>query len=450
VTASRSSLRRRLTLLFAGAATLLVITAALAVDELIRRAFWASLDGAILEEAETLASILDLGRESDVAALVARIGAERAPGPGKFVLVSAVDGRVVASAGRVPSVTELAPSEASGSARTIWSGGSPYRVASSSSTGGAICTIGVHVQGGIAGLRRARWQMAAIALLLVGGVSTLGWAITARATAELDRLARELETVEAGALDRRLSPRSTVEVDRLVTVLNRLLERLESAMASLRRFTADAAHELRTPLAALRAHLELAIGAVGAKPPASLVDALEQSERLGRLAEDLLTLSSVEAGKSERAGDLVRLDDLVREVGERLEPIVTDQGRKIGEEIEPGVEVRGAASLLRRLLLNLLDNALRHTPPSAAIRISLRARDGRAVLEMRDEGPGIEPAEAALVFERFHRGKDSIGGSGLGLAICREIVRRHRGEISLDSAPGRGTTVRVELPLASR
>lgn len=446
----RSSLRRRLTVAFAGAAAVLVVLAAAALDGLIRHAFWASLDGALYEEVETLASILDLGQQHDVAALVARIAAERAPGPGKFVLVRGADRRVVASAGRVPSAATSKQGTGAGGARTIWSGGSPYRVASSSSAGGLACTVGVRVEGGVAALRRARWEIAAIAILLTGGVSFLGWAVTARATAELGRLSRELETVEAGALDRRLTPRRTVEVDRLVAVLNRLLERLASAMASLRRFTADAAHELRTPLAALRAQLELAIGEIGANPPAALVDALEQSERLGHLAEDLLTLSSVESGRGGGAEELVCLGDVVREVREELEPVVNEQGRRITEDIAPGVFVCGAPSLLRRLLVNLLDNALRHTPPASSVHLVLGAHLGRALLEVRDEGGGMGPEEAALAFERFHRGRESLGGSGLGLPICREIVRRHRGEIVLQSTPGRGTVVRVELPLASR
>jgi signal transduction histidine kinase len=450
VRVSRSSLRRRLTAAFAGAAAVLVILAAVALYGLTRRAFWASLDGALYEEVETLASVLDVGREHDVVALVRRIAAEQAPGPGKFVLVATADGRVVASAGRVPGVAGSTGRTGAGEAHTVWSDGSAYRVASSSSAGGLVCTVGVRVQGGVAALRRARWEIAGIAILLIGGVSFLGWAVTARATGELDRLTRELETVEAGALDRRLTPRSTVEVDRLVAVLNRLLERLASAMASLRRFTADAAHELRTPLAALRAHLELAIGALGANPPVALVDALEQSERLGRLAEDLLTLSSVEAGKGGGAEETVCLGDVVHELRQELEPIVSEQGRRIVEEIEPNVLVSGVPSLLRRLLINLLDNALRHTPPSATVRIVLAARGGRALLEVVDEGAGMKPQEAAVVFERFHRGRGSPGGSGLGLPICREIARRHGGEIFLRSIPGRGTTVRIELPLASR
>jgi signal transduction histidine kinase len=444
-----SSLRGRLTVVFAAVAALLVAASGVGTAVLIEHAFWGPLDGALLEEAETLASVLDVGPGEDLPKLVARIGAEKAPGPGKFILVRGADGVVLASAGRVPaSMTGSLSADPANRAETAWSDAAPYRVAFARSAGGAVCTIGLPVRGAVGLLRRARWMIGAAACVLVATFSALAWAITSRATAELDRVAAELETVEAGSLDKRLSPRETTEVGRLVAVLNRLLERLERAMESLRRFTADASHELRTPIAALRAHLELALGQTGSPAPASLVDALEQGERLGRLAEDLLTLSSVESASFERDEEIVSVDRLLREMLAELEPMIGEQGRTLVEALEADVHVRGVPSLLRRLFLNLVDNALRHTPPSASLHVSLRTEDGRAVLEVRDEGPGLDREEAAAVFQRFRRGKSGANGSGLGLAICREITRRHRGEVRLDSELGRGTTARVELPLA--
>ena len=443
-----SSLSGRLTAVFAAAAALLVAAASIGMEALIERAFWAALDGQLFEEAETLASIVEVGRGADLSDLVARIGAEKAPGPGKFVLVRSADGQALASTGPTPprkvatSATELGEP-----AQTVWNDADPYRVASVRSASGVVCTIGVPVRREIGWLRKARVTIAAAAVLLVASFSTLAWAVTRRATAELDRLAAELEKVEAGSLHRRLSPRGTSEVGRLVEVLNRLLERLDASMESLRRFTADASHELRTPLAALRAHLEVLLGQAGPAPPPSLVDAVEQSERLGSLAEDLLTLSSVESASLEVDEETVSLDELVRETTAELEPMISDQGRRLVEALEPGIRVRGVPSLLRRLLLNLVDNALRHTR-SSAVWIALRAEGGRALLEVRDDGRGLAPDEAELLFQRFRRGKGSRSGSGLGLAICREIARRHRGDIHLESSPGRGTTAHVELPLA--
>ena len=110
--------------------------------------------------------------------------------------------------------------------------------------------------------------------------------------------------------------------------------------------------------------------------------------------------------------------------------------------------VVGAADLLKRLMVNLVDNALRYSPPEASIELVVERANGRVCIRTHDDGPGIPPAEQARVFERFYRGRQSRGGSGLGLALCREIALRHRGEIELASAPGAGTTVLVTLPLA--
>ena len=297
-------------------------------------------------------------------------------------------------------------------------------------------------------LRRVQLAIGASAALLLGTLAFLAWAITTRATAEIHQLAAELETLEAASLDRRLAPGRTSEVDRLVAVLNRLLSRLETAVGHLRRFTADAAHELRTPIAALRAHLEVAL-ARGGSPDGyrnGLLDALEQAERLGRVAADLLTLSAVEAGAG--GTDVVRLDAVAREVADFLEPVAQEQGRRFACVSERPVAVCGAPDLLKRLVLNLVDNAFRHTPPSAAVRLAVHSDDGTATIEVNDDGPGIPATDLPQVFERFRRGRGATTGTGLGLALCQEIATRHHGRIALESAPGVGTRVIVTLPLA--
>jgi signal transduction histidine kinase len=230
-------------------------------------------------------------------------------------------------------------------------------------------------------------------------------------------------------------------------VLNRLLGRLEGAVTHLKRFTADAAHELRTPVAALRARLEVAI-----RGPASvdayrdgLVDALEQAERLGRLAEDLLTLSTVEAGAARHEED-VRLDLIAREVVDALGPVAQEQGRTLDCIALDPVSVRGAPQLLKRVVLNLVDNAFRHTPADAPVLVGVSRHNGVAEIVVQDQGPGMSPDELANAFQRFARGRASTGGSGLGLALCREIVAAHGGRIDLASEPGRGTRVTVRLP----
>jgi signal transduction histidine kinase len=140
------------------------------------------------------------------------------------------------------------------------------------------------------------------------------------------------------------------------------------------------------------------------------------------------------------------MDELLREVGEAFEPMAQEQGRPFTWRSDGPVVVRGAAQLLKRLLLNLVDNAFRHTPPTAAVCLALEADEAAARVQIRDEGPGIAAEDIPIVFQRFRRGTTARGGSGLGLAICREIATAHAGDIALESRVGTGTTVTVTLP----
>lgn len=447
------SLRGRLTLLFSGATLVVVAAAAFGMTALLDRAIWAPLDAALEEEAETLAVILDQGSTPDLMQTVATVGREREDTNDKFIRILASDAHTVASVGIFPPKIAAEPLPAAGTTRlaTLWSdAGEPLRVVWFPAANGGWSVIGVGVASQTAMQRRAHMTIGAGAAALLLVLAFFAWATAFGATADLSRLAQELEKLEVSTLDRRLASRHTNEVDRLVTVLNRLLGRLEAAMTHLRRFTADAAHELRTPIAALRARLEIAIRRTDA-PEASrdgLLDALEQTERLARLAEDLLTLSTVEADDGAAlTHDRVRLDVLAHEVAEFLEPVAQEQGRRFECEASRPVVVRATVVFIKRLLLNLVDNAFRHTPATAKVRVAVSAHDAIATLEVSDEGPGIAADDLEFAFERFRRGRGASGGSGLGLALCREIAVRMGGDIVLRSRPGTGTTVRVTLPL---
>jgi len=448
------SLRWRLTLAFASLAGTAVLAASITTVVLVEHAVWDPIDAALEEEAETLAELGDAASAGDFSRAVARVAEEEVFGEGKsdgkFVRMRAVDGRELAASGVIPAALaeEATPAARATRYATIGRGRTAYRIIWYEAPGIGWSEIGVRVGRELRTVRRARLAIGASAALLIGTLAFLAWAMTTRATAELGQLAVQLETLEASSLDRRLASGRTPEVDRLVAVLNRLLARLETAVGHLRRFTADAAHELRTPIAALRAHLEVAL-ARGGTPDGyrdGLLDALEQTERLGRLAGDLLTLSAVEAGAG--GTEVVRLDAVAREVADFLVPVAQEQGRRFACENEQPVTVCGAPGLLKRLVLNLVDNAFRHTPPSAAVRLAVRSDDGSATVEVYDDGPGIPAAELPRVFERFHRGRGATAGTGLGLALCQEIATRHRGRIVLESASGAGTRVTVTLPLA--
>jgi signal transduction histidine kinase len=440
----------QLTAGFAAIAGVAVVGAALSMGAVVDRSIWEPLEARLAEEAETLAGLGSAGADHfDVAAKM--MAAEEDVGPGRFIVAMLPDGRVrrwgpVPDAFRGPDVTRMSDDE-----RARADEASATRTALATTREGISVILGARVDQPAAAVHRAHLTIATGAALLIAALAALAWAVTTRATRELGRLAAELETIEAGSLDRRLETRNTSEIDRLAIVLNRFLARLEVSMAHLRRFSADAAHELRTPIAALRARLEVAVASPrdAAAYREQLLDALEQTERLERLAEDLLSLAAIEADRSRASEDrVVDLASLARSVGDSLEPIAQEQHRRLVVHAPDVLPVMGVPDLLERLMVNLVDNALRYSPPEASIELAIERTNGHACIRTHDDGPGIPAAEQARVFERFYRGHQSRGGSGLGLALCREIALRHRGEIELASAPGIGTMVLVTLPLA--
>jgi signal transduction histidine kinase len=442
------SLRSRLTLLFIGVAGGTVLATAIGMGVLVEHVVWAPLDAELGEEAETVCSLLQAGALDDVREAAAAMAAEHSPGPGKFMRVSRPDGSVLARAGRLPTaIRHYAPGPGSGAHTIAVPGLGPYRAYWYNGSSACRAVVGVGAARYARTLRRAWIANLSVAAGLLTALLVLAWIITGRATSELGRLAEEIETIEAGSLARRLAPRQTLEIDRLAAVLNRLLERLEAAMTHLQQFTADAAHELRTPIASLRARLEVTLSGTRSEQAYhdGLLDALEQTERVGSLAEHLLALSAVEAGIDAEETEPVRLDALAREVCESLEPVAQEQERRFDCVAPVPIMVRGAPQLLKRLMLNLIDNAFRHTPRATGVRLTVGTAGDDAVVEVSDGGPGIPHDELPRIFDRFQRGKSApAGGRGLGLALCREIVARHRGTIVVENRAG--TTVTVRLP----
>ncbi|MFF4158048.1 sensor histidine kinase [Streptomyces sp. NPDC001678] len=288
----------------------------------------------------------------------------------------------------------------------------------------------------------------AAAPLLIALAAGLGWAVTGLALRPVTRIRTELAEVTASELDRRVpEPPADDEVARLARTVNATLDRLEQAVGRQRQFVADASHELRNPVAAVRTQLEVALSAPGGPTPGAVRAALADTVRLQRVAADLLLLARFDARVPPGATEPVDLALLAAEEAARRPaprvPVTVDA---------PGpVPLRGRAGQLERLLANLVDNALRH----AASRVTVRAYAdpaGRcAVLEVADDGPGIPPEQRERVFERFVRldaARDrESGGSGLGLAIAREIARAHGGDLAADSRAGGGALLVARFPL---
>lgn len=242
------------------------------------------------------------------------------------------------------------------------------------------------------------------------------------------------------------------EVQPLLQAMNGLLQRLRESIAHQQRFTADASHQLRTPLAGLQTQAEMALRE---SDPVRVRQALEwiraSTTRLSHLVSQLLSLSRVEPG-SGREAQLQPLDmvQLARETTAEWVAAALARQIDLGFESSPlAVSINGDALMLRELLANLLDNAIRYTPPQGRVTVGVVEDNDKALLTVEDNGPGIPVAERSAVFERFYRLPDSTGeGCGLGLAIVREIALAHQAEVVIgDGQKGRGTCITVSLPM---
>jgi two-component system, OmpR family, sensor histidine kinase BaeS len=206
-----------------------------------------------------------------------------------------------------------------------------------------------------------------------------------------------------------------------------------------RQLMADVAHELRTPLSILQGRIEGLLDGVYPRDDTHLAELLEETRHLARLVEDLGTLAHAEAGALELRKETVDLGDLLRDVAAALP-------RPVGVDVPADLPTLEADPVrIRQVLLNLLANALRHTPEEGVVAVEARARPQQILIRVRDTGSGIAPEDLPRIFERFQKGNDSRG-SGLGLPIARKLVLAHGGDIGIESTPGKGTLVTVSLP----
>jgi two-component system OmpR family sensor kinase len=260
------------------------------------------------------------------------------------------------------------------------------------------------------------------------------------------------QAIGDGNLAERLPhPGTDDEIGRLVETLNEMLDRLERSFESERRFTADASHELRSPLSRLRTELEIALRR--SRTPAEYVETLEscldEVVHLTKLVEELLALARLDSGQERPGLEAITLHQLTREAASRLE--ITARQRNVQVEIEaaaPSARVSHPAACL--VLINLLDNAVKYTPLGGRVMVRARAEGASAVVTVHDSGPGISPDELPHLFERFRRGPGharSTQGSGLGLALSQAVARAHGGSISASNDPNGGTCFTVTLPL---
>ncbi len=262
----------------------------------------------------------------------------------------------------------------------------------------------------------------------------------------------QAEKIGAGTLGRRISAHAeTREYDRLVRVLNTMLQRIDTAFEAQRRFTADASHELRSPLTALRGELELALRRERSPEEYRRVieSALEEAERLTALAEDLLTLARSDAGEIEPRLRQVDLGAPVAKTVERLSPKAERKKIRVTVRRPERLSVLCDPELIERLVWNLVDNAIKFTTPGGRVEVTVSSADGDAILEVADTGPGVRDAARDKIFDRFFRDNvahPSSEGTGLGLAIVRAIAEVHGGSVAVESRETGGALFRVRLP----
>jgi signal transduction histidine kinase len=441
--------RARTTLLAA-----LVVGVALAAGAVI---LLLSLQNSLVRsgDATAVAKARDLAAVAETGGLPSTVTA-----PGEDDVVQVVDsaGRVVAASDNARGWPPIATFRPDGSAPVVHTAydvadGSEledYRVwgvRAGTDEQALVVYVGTSLEAVSEATARLRLSLAVGLPVMVALLAFSTWLLLGRTLRPVEGIRSEVAEIEALALDRRVPvPPTDDEISRLAETMNAMLDRLEAASRRQREFVADASHELRSPLAAFRTQLEVALAHPGeADWEATAVELLADSDRMERIVGDLLYLARTDALPPEPSATLVDLDDIVLDEVNRLRSHARVQ---IDTSQVSAAPVRGSKDELRRLITNLLDNAVRHAQSS--VRVELVTAGDHVVLAVEDDGPGVPPEERTRIFERFVRldaARSPDGGTGLGLAIVSAIAVRHSGDVSIEpSAVGARLVVRLLAP----
>ncbi len=303
------------------------------------------------------------------------------------------------------------------------------------------------------GLRNAFLLAWAIALFLVG---LGGWLVAGRALRPMQTIAETAERVTASGLDARIPVSDEdPEIARVIHVLNRMMDRLEASFRQATRFSADASHELKTPLAIMQGELENALqSATPGSPEQQLFsNLLEEAQRLKGITRSLLLLAQADAGQLRLTLESVDLSAELEGMIEDARVLAADQRLTFDVQIESELRVEADVALLRTALFNLITNAIKYNVSEGKVNVALGRVDNQVVFTVSNTGPGIPPEEQPRVFDRFYRvkhvGNTGTDGIGLGLSLAREIVRAHGGEILLKESTPERTCFEVRVPLCA-
>lgn len=466
---SFGSVRAKATLGACVIAATAILGGSLGLLGLLSRSLTGNIDTVAQLRAEDLAGLILAGTIPDPVALPAERDSNRLAGvlgvPGgdsEDVVIQVVDGsrRVVASSGNLGDsgpIASFRPRAGKIVVRNV-SGLSldpdeHYRLlalTTSSHVGSYVIYVGTNVEVVTKSVDAVTDILRVGAPLLSILVALTIWLTLGRALRPVESIRSQVETISGSALDRRVPvPKATDEIGRLARTMNLMLDRLEGSSERQRRFVGDASHELKTPLASVRLQLEVALASKEAVDwGATATAVLAQNQRMERLVGDLLYLARSDEGRVQSSTGPVDIDELV--LAEVARFGLNGGGPRIDVSKVAGGRVTGRAEDLRRVVQNLLDNAVRHA--ESLVSIELMTTGVTVKLVVGDDGPGIPPAERHRIFDRFTRLDEGRtregGGTGLGLAIARDIIETYGGTIGVEDSAA-GTRMVVRLPALS-
>ena len=464
------NLKARAVLLQVVAAGLILGAASLGANWVFSRMVLGQFDQALLELFKTEASavLADPRPPLRVHEMPPGTAPPSFPRLDKFIQIVDLEGRVMARSAnlgsvRLPAAPGLLARLRSGEQvlETLRDfGDEPVRMLSAPIKVGD-ATYAIQVAGSLddasAALRSARllFLISSAAILVAVGAAgaLLAWAILR----PIDRIVSRARMMGASALAERLPhPGGQDEMARLVETLNGMLGRIEQVFEAQRRFTADASHELRSPLSRLRAELEVTLRRPRnrAEYEETLQSCLNEVDRLSSLTEELLTLARLDAGEAQKIpAQSAPLAPILEGVVTRMVSDALRRNVKIMLDAPADLSIKVAPGTAALVIANVLDNAVKFSPPGGEVRVRASIEDGAAIVSISDSGPGVTEEEIPRLFERFYRGsaarRTEVPGTGLGLAICRILAESQGGGVSVTSGAGGGAVVRVRLPLAT-
>jgi heavy metal sensor kinase len=454
------SLRLQLTAGYLASFAALLLLFCLFLYSVLARSLGRRLDEGLLSEARTVASLMkeELGEMGGDALPAAEGVIEELPESGRAigilkglqVLATTDPGRKAALASAAATINE----DGAVGPLPKWGKHGARGAAAQVNYEGEIYTIlaAEPLDSIVQSLQVLRETLALAVPLMLGLAGIGGYWLTRRGLAPLGWMVAQTRKITGDSLDQRLEiGNAAEELATLAASFNELLSRLDQSFESMRRFVQDASHELRTPLAVIRGEADIALSQErhAAEYRESLAIIHEEARRLSRLVDDLLNLARADAGHVQLRVEELYLNDLLAECCRSVQPLAGGREIELTCSAAEDVAFRGDEELLRRMVVNLLDNAIRYTPPGGKVSASLEAIGSHIRIRVADTGVGITAEASKHVFERFFRADQARsrqnGGFGLGLAIVKWIAESHHGAVELTSQPGSGTTITVRL-----